>query len=606
MAGWREGVRICRNLFLSKGFLKIALIFIAIYLNAPTACGQSAYFLSIDCGSTQPNYTEYSLEWITDNGSYMGIGNSIQQPSIDSSLDPLGYDRPLLSYRYFPAVGDPEARTKYCYELKIPDNQYAYLLRVAFYMNSSMLNAARPFEFMVAVDATNWFTLTSGDESTTTEVFYVQEGIFHPPQSVMNVCLQPVVGQAFISSLELRQLNDTKLYSYPGGSSQYLSNVYRFNIGPTQWMPAVRYPDDQYDRIWSTALFVGEGIEYSTVAPPPDTTPREEANYVPPAVMQDAWLFPNNLDWGIYWPIYRDGSLLYMNPAEYFFVVVYAERLNTSDPPSFNMSVGFDFQVYDAALNVTNLATALVHPYYILGGNSLVFSAGSSSGLDYLPMNALEIYGQYSYNFSTTFSDDVAIINALKSGFSLTDWHGDPCTPVPNDWLSCNVSNPILGNLQQPCGFNASSVKQCPQPHVDLRSKYYVTSVNISNCPISDFSGVTQQYTLSSLQELSITNCGVDNVTFQFLLNYSSQGLNILDFSYNNVTGVVSAFENAPFIQSLQYLNLSHNALTALPTTWRNTTQTLEVLDLSYNQLHGSASSLDKLVEINNGSLQEM
>jgi hypothetical protein len=169
----------------------------------------------------------------------MNLGSTIEQPSVNrSGVDPVS-NQPLLTYRYFPAPGYPEARNKYCYPLTVQNSSAPHLVRVGFYMNTSLFEAARPFEFIVFVNAAQWFTISSGSLSESQDVLELQEGIFQPTGSTgLNICLQPVVGQAFISSLELRQLDDN-MYSYPGGAVQYLSTKERLNFEPNNG-PTVR------------------------------------------------------------------------------------------------------------------------------------------------------------------------------------------------------------------------------------------------------------------------------------------------------------------------------------------------------------------------------
>lgn len=189
---------------------------------------ECAGFLSIDCGSAQASYIdENNLEWVTDNETYMTIGQTFQQPAVDERA------RASRSFRYFPEPG----RSKYCYELVLPNTTvwapFKYLVRASFYMDASLLNTTRfsAFQFILSIDATNWFTVSSGTDENQTSLSVSQEGIFYPPGQVMSVCLQPLVGIPFISSLELRLLNDSDVYAYDGSNTQYLSKVFRYNFG---------------------------------------------------------------------------------------------------------------------------------------------------------------------------------------------------------------------------------------------------------------------------------------------------------------------------------------------------------------------------------------
>lgn len=189
---------------------------------------ECAGFLSIDCGNTKANYIDSNkLEWVADDGVYIETGKSSEQLFLDSSLD-----RPLRSFRYF-----PEPRSKYCYVLPTPE--LTYLIRPSFYMNESVLNQRKPFEFIVSVDANEWFIVKSGDKSEKS-LFVVQEGIFHFNQRAVFFCLQPVKGVPFISSLEMRSIISTGVYSYNGCNYQYLALSIRYNAGANSTAPDVR------------------------------------------------------------------------------------------------------------------------------------------------------------------------------------------------------------------------------------------------------------------------------------------------------------------------------------------------------------------------------
>jgi hypothetical protein len=158
--------------------------------------------------------------------------NHYHYDPVNAEYNSYGYKQPLLTYRYFPAPGSPKARNKYCYPLTVQDSSYPHLFRVGFYMNASLFEAAQPFEFMVFMNAALWFTVYSGSNNGYNDLLEIQEAIFLPDRPTMTICLQPVVGEAFISSLELRQL-DYNMYSYVGESLQYLSRILRFSLGPS-------------------------------------------------------------------------------------------------------------------------------------------------------------------------------------------------------------------------------------------------------------------------------------------------------------------------------------------------------------------------------------
>ncbi|CAM6104463.1 unnamed protein product [Calypogeia fissa] len=563
MAKRRDRVGICsRNrLYLCKAFLEVAMIFFGVCFVVPVSYAQSDGFLSIDCGNTKLNYTDINqVQWVADDGSYITTGSSTEQIFDNASV---GGNQALRSFRYF-----PERRSKYCYEFLL-NNDLSYLIRVSFYMNGSILIASRPFEFVVSIDGNDWFTLSSGDDSSQSSLLVVQEGIFYPASEVTSLCLRPVVGQPFISSLESRQLQTPILYSYDGSTSQYLTLTLRYNAGASPTAPDVRYPDDPLDRIWkSPDASLAESLQAMSSPEAPDNTTSFDSYYVPPKVMRDGWLFPADQTAEFSFQFYSYGPQVYMNPGQYVFPLVYSEDLNrTASIYDYNIAFqidGSDFGSFSSYNKFSQTASMLQLPFIDAGSlhvvtpgpsfaNMSVFlSANWTTGISdgRVPtINAIEIYIQHNFNFSITNPDDAQIIGGLKTIFSLTDWQGDPCVPVPHDWLSCS----LLESTWNPT--------------------YYVTSINIANQNISGSTNLTAlpNGTLISLTEMSITNSGVDDSTFQFLMNSSPK-----------------------------MLNLSQNALTSLPMTSKNAaTQDLVTLDLSHNQLEGDISALDNWVQGN-------
>jgi hypothetical protein len=189
-------------------------------------------FLSIDCGHHGANYTDNNkLNW-TGDGAYIQTGRSSGQLFTKSEV---GDNQNLRSYRFF-----PEKRNKHCFELPTPHpEKNSYLFRASFYMDEVVLKDTRPFEFIVSVEGTNWFTVRSGNESQTS-LLIVQEGIFYPPGEVSFFCLTPIIGKPFISSLEMRTLDSQNNYIYATWSTQYISLISRYSFGGNSATPDLR------------------------------------------------------------------------------------------------------------------------------------------------------------------------------------------------------------------------------------------------------------------------------------------------------------------------------------------------------------------------------
>ncbi|CAM6127672.1 unnamed protein product [Calypogeia fissa] len=519
MACWRDAVEIGGRSYLYRRVLEVAvLIYIVTCATVPTSYAQNG-FLSLDCGGAQANYIDssHSLQWVSDD-DYISTGNSSKQSDYPSDLPALG------SFRYFP--GD---RSKYCYALPTPN--LTYLVRASFYMDRSELTARRPFKFIFSVDATDWFTVTSGD-GTSQSLLVVQEGIFTPPYYVTNFCLRPVSGVPFISSLELRLMDQTfdyytTMYAYTGSGSQYLALGIRYNCGAKN-ISDVRYPQDPFDRIWKTpdASFDTEFASIHSTKPTPNTT--IDQNFVPREVMQDAWLFPDNSSGTLsIAPIFTTGPQAYVTLSEYAFSLLYFEDLNTATSGTNQINIYVD-QNFFISWNTSSQPTLFGNPYNILGRNGLDISlllgdASTSPVKDLASLNAVEVYGQLTYNFSITNTDDGDFISAMQTGFSLTDWQGDPCVPVPYNELSCQFSGATYGLSQGYANQRTIFV-----------NNFNINSLDISDIKNSNFSSIVGNSTilpnfrLHGLDTMSITNSGVDDQIFLFLINYTSTVLTTL------------------------------------------------------------------------------
>ncbi|CAM6105500.1 unnamed protein product [Calypogeia fissa] len=399
-------------------------------------------------------------------------------------------------------------------------------------------------------------------------------------------------------------------------------------------MLSIRYPADSYDRLWYTPGAAWYDLfPITNTSTPPDPKPRTEANFVPPVVMQDAWA---DAQFWVSFTLFPTAPIpIYVTYAEYAYVIVYAEELDPSSGGG-TMAISLD-GVSGPDVNVSSKASMQVNSNFILSSNALNISLGAAADST-VTMNALEIYAQYNFNFSTTIPEDDEAITVLKEFVSLKDWQGDPCTPVPHDWLSCgDPSAKYAAALEQPCG--SVNTSQCSAQPGFLKQRYAVIALNLSNMPSLGFTNLQNNVTISpgiklnSLQEMYITGSGVDASIFQFLINnFSSGALTVVDFtnndidtipiasdwagleyllslnlSQNRLAGELSPSVDVPIVYTtLQELNLSHNAISSLPSTWVTATQNLTVLDLSHNKLVGDISSLDQLVEINANSLQEL
>lgn len=106
---------------------------------------------------------------------------------------------------------------------------------------------------------------------------------------------------------------------------------------------------------------------------------------------------------------------------------------------------------------------------------------------------------------------------------------------------------------------------------------------------------------LHSIQEI-ITDCGADHSS-----SFSWNNLIKMDLSFNNLDKIDNSFE---FVQSLRYLNISHNKLSNVDSL--NVLPNLIVLDLSFNRLtkmpcfHVEAVSKVEIINLNHNLIETL
>ncbi|KAK9920805.1 hypothetical protein M0R45_029351 [Rubus argutus] len=175
------------------------LLFSLLLLLLVPSSAQMPGFVSLDCGGEEFFSDELGLDWTPDELRY---GEA-------TSIEVLNETRKqYTSLRHFPA----DSR-KYCYTMNVT-SRTRYLLRATF-------------------------------------LYEMRELIFLATSPTVSVCLSnATTGQPFISTLELRQFNGS-VYFTAYEEHFYLSVSARINFGADSEAP-VRYPDDPFDRIWSS------------------------------------------------------------------------------------------------------------------------------------------------------------------------------------------------------------------------------------------------------------------------------------------------------------------------------------------------------------------
>ncbi|KAL8106404.1 hypothetical protein AgCh_029969 [Apium graveolens] len=405
-----------------------AILFLGL---VPVLMCQVSEFVSIDCGGLK-NYTDLDtgLQWIPDTGT-IGYGKSVAVESSD-----------VISLQYQTRRDFPTDDNKYCYTLRTEERR-RYLVRATFlYGKSDETTYPR---FWLYLDATKWSNVNIMDASKV----HVKEMIIRAPSNSIDVCLcHATTGSPFISTLELRPLN-LSMYATEFEDDFYLKVAARVNFGAAS-SEALRYPDDPYDRIWSSDL---EKRQNFLVGVAPGTRKINTTKYIntntrefpPVKVMQTAVVgTKGRLTYRLNLDDFPANARAYAYFAE-------IEDLRTSESRKFRIEQPYMPDYNNAVVNIAENANGsytLYEPSFMNATLEFVLSFSfvktpdSSRG----PLlNAIEI-SRYVQIARKTDMQDVNILNSLrarsKDSNLVDEDHGDPCLPTPWKWVACSSDIP--------------------------------------------------------------------------------------------------------------------------------------------------------------------
>ncbi|CAM6099709.1 unnamed protein product [Calypogeia fissa] len=510
-----------------KGCNRLVLLLLVCTACAPAiVCQQTGYNVSIDCGSIY-NYTdEKGIFWEMDD-NYIYTGRNLETLVKDRG----SYSGPFVNKKQGGTIrlfDDPRSRD--CYVLPV-ELEKTYLLRSTFYFgNIGTLTESTYGSFDVWVDNNHWVSTSWNNDTEYYHSFYF-ELIYSARTSTLNMCIIRGEGPAFISALELRQL-PTTMYAALIGPTQtsWLNMVERINCGPPEngSLQVWRYPNDTYDRVWT--LFGHEDhfptINASNVLGSPPSYSLDP-DRPPSVVMEDAWVSPgSNLTFEI--DKHRFNGQLGPQP---LYIAAYFQELNAS---ATNVR-GMDFylnDIYIQSFNNSNTPREIFTTRNVSESSvSLSFVQENWSSLGPI-LNAYEVYQAYgSWSTSKTSSDDINALYALQRRLHLLDWTGDPCLPIPFDWLSCHND----GSLRV---TNLTLASQGYKGHLppEILNLTALTTLALNN---NSFGGLIPDF--SSLSHLEIINLQNNNFSGEIpaFLGTAFPNLTQLNLNSNNLSGTV-------------------------------------------------------------------
>uniref|UniRef100_A0ACD5VVY8 Uncharacterized protein n=1 Tax=Avena sativa TaxID=4498 RepID=A0ACD5VVY8_AVESA len=473
-----------------------------------------AGFINIDCG------------W-KNSSAYIDSTLAIVY-SFDGEFVEGGLNHEILP-EFMAGVGNDQQKTlrsfpdgsRNCYTLT-PTVGKKYLLRAMFtYGNYDRLNRTGDgslFLFGLHIGVNFWETvnLTNWDPSITV----LKEVLTVAPDSSVSVCLINLgSGTPFISSLELRPLEDT-MYPFVN-TSVSISYFRRIRFGNvTDFI--TRYPTDNYDRFWESWASTSYPWINLNTGNKVNSLPGSDAFSVPSAIFQKASTLDSNYSFISInvaagsnkdtknlqlLPIFHFAEINGNNPNRRFDIYSSGELLFPDFSPS-------RFQVDSMHQN----GRFLYNP-----SASFLLNKTRSSTLPPL-INAFELYSLVRMDNLTTDSNDVKCMKEVKKHYNLAriNWNGDPCSPREYSWegLTCDYSksnqNPIIVAVD----LSKSRLK-------GGLAISFMDMVSLENLDLShnNLTGAIPDYQIKSLKILDLSNNQLDGPIPDSILQRFQAGL---------------------------------------------------------------------------------
>ncbi|KAM0952008.1 putative protein kinase RLK-Pelle-LRR-I-1 family [Dioscorea sansibarensis] len=430
-------------------------------------------FLSIHCCATK-NITDpvTNITWTSDEYLPKAVGTceNASFPSISTSRYTLA--------RVFSA----DNQNSWCYYLRVVQEQ-EYLVRTTF-LYGPVFRSIDETSFNISIGSTSISQVNSSLQS------FVAEGVFAAAGNNVNICLVKEKGNAYISMIELRPLND-KIYL--DGDSYFLKLVSRVDLGNEK--TSYRYPMDPADRIWD----FDPNFTRSASLDSSNLHLQDVNSSIPLQVLQTAVTDDEQLNFQLVnLDISHENYLVILHFLELNPDVQAGQRIFDIYVNGEKKSDRFDIlesgkPSHYKAFTVKVKANGFLNISLIKASNTV----------QYGPIcNAYEIFEAHDIVAETIHRDVVAasqLRNALvmenPGNQRLRKWLGDPCTPSPWEGLACGERNQTLTITK----LNLSSMGlQGPVPNIisDLKD---LTELDLQN---NNFNGSIPE-SLASLKHLS-------------------------------------------------------------------------------------------------------
>ncbi|KAK7280158.1 hypothetical protein RJT34_25220 [Clitoria ternatea] len=366
--------------------------------------------LLIDCGAQFND----DPAWLPDS-NFISSGTPKNVTTSQPNLLPF-----LRTLRSF-----PRQVKKHCYNLPVYRGA-KYLVRTTyFYGGVNGADHPSPPVFDQIVDGTLWSVVnTTEDYAHGDSTFY--EGVFLAQGKIMNFCIGSssyTDSDPFVSALEFLILEGS-LYNSTDFTNFGLALVARHSFGYSG--PPIRYPDDQFDRIW-----LPFGQSNSTEASTSNVAASGFWN-LPPLKVFETHLGSDQLEsLELRWPA------VLLPSSKYYIALYFAD--NTSGSRVFNISVN-DIIYYHNLNVVPSGVVVFANQWPLSGPTKITLTPAASSSLGPL-INAGEVFAVLPLGGRTSTRDVIALEKVKESLRNPPlDWNGDPCMPQQYSWTGITCS----------------------------------------------------------------------------------------------------------------------------------------------------------------------
>ncbi|KAL3684453.1 hypothetical protein R1sor_002475 [Riccia sorocarpa] len=587
-------------------------------------------FTSIDCGGTAIKDPATGIEWLTDDG-FLEPGELLKSKlvavpatvTLDAeAMKTLANAERLNTAMVFRPQVDGIGPSKYCYVVPV-QNSTNYLVR-AMFPNSNLAAKDQNIDlssynkrFYFTVDSTFISTIELDPVATKTI-----ELVVTPLDENMYICLVPLEDRSSmpaISTIELRPLPDALYLSgreltssgntdsssdnQPRGNTglrtSYLITVSRVNFGGDTSVPPIRYPLDPHDRLWYPA-----GPNDTTK--PTTYTNRSSADInfehdienwdYPVEVLQTAWEGRNS-EVSISFK-FNVSAARSVRPIPTFYLSLAFHDVDGGERgEDIHLDDGGSEALWAEDVELTRNSIWIWFSYkQTFSSDVPVFRFSPNSSIPAM-VNAFEVLGEFEAETQRTLATDGTAIRNFteqhvdKRADVFLDTAGDPCLPVPWNWIVCSIESPP--RITQ---INITSVGANGTLPGEFGTLDRLTALDLSN---NSFRGDLPQSLASirTLRELNLANNELSGVLPVFEENASLLNLEILSLRNNSLSGNLSSlFLALGSNSSISSIDLSHNSFDGALPSEMGQLRKLQYVDFSWNQFTMHLSATDNVM----------